>query len=76
MLGVELAVPTLDGSIVVKVPPGTQPEAQLRLRGKGLPRFGGKGKGDYYVRLTLRVPEHLSAEERKLYERLRALRSR
>lgn len=75
VLGMELTVPTLDGPVVVKVPAGTQPDAQLRLRGKGLPRFGAKGKGDLYVRLALRVPDKLSAEERRLYERLRALRT-
>jgi molecular chaperone DnaJ len=74
-LGAELSVPTLDGPVAVKVPPGTQPDAQLRLRGKGLPRFGGKGRGDLYVRLRLRVPQRLSSEERELYERLRALRA-
>jgi molecular chaperone DnaJ len=75
VLGAELAVPTLDGSITVKVPPGTQPDSQLRLRGKGLPRFGARGRGDLYVRLAVRVPERLTAEERRLWERLRALRA-
>lgn len=75
VLGAELSVPTFEGPVVVKVPPGTQPDAQLRLRGKGLPRFGAKGRGDLYVRLRLVVPERLSSEERKLYERLRALRA-
>ena len=37
-------------AIAVQVPPGAQPDAQLRLRGKGLPRFGGRGRGDLYVR--------------------------
>jgi molecular chaperone DnaJ len=75
VLGAELGVPTLNGSITVKVPPGTQPDSQLRLRGKGLPRFGTRGRGDLYVRLAVRVPEHVTAEERRLWERLRALRS-
>ena len=71
VLGGELSVPTLDGSITVKIPAGTQPESELRLRGKGLPRFGGRG--DLYVRLAVRLPERLTADERKLWERLRAL---
>jgi len=45
----------------------------LRLRNKGLPRFGGKGKGDLYLQVKLWVPEKLGSEERELYERLRAL---
>jgi molecular chaperone DnaJ len=74
VLGAEIPVPTLDGPIAVKVPAGTQPDSQLRLRGKGLPRFGGRGRGDLYVRLAVRLPERPGAEERKLWERLRSLR--
>ena len=76
VLGTELRVPTLDGPVALKVPPGTQPDAQLRLRGKGLPRFGERGRGDLYVRLALRLPERLTREERELWERLRARRGR
>lgn len=72
VLGTELEVPTLEGKVRVSVPPGTQPEATLRLRGKGLPEFGGKQRGDLYLRLHLHIPEKLSAEERSLYEKLRA----
>ena len=72
-LGTELKVPTLDGSITVKIPPGTQPDARLRLRGKGLPRFGARGRGDLYLRVSVRIPERLTAEARRLFERLRAL---
>jgi len=75
VLGAEIAVPTLDGVVSVKVPAGTQPEAQLRLRDKGLPRFGGRGRGDLYVRLAVVVPERLSAEERRLWQKLRSTRS-
>jgi molecular chaperone DnaJ len=45
----------------------------LRLKGKGLPEFGGKGRGDLFLRVDVRMPEKLSAEERKLWERLRAI---
>jgi molecular chaperone DnaJ len=74
VLGAEIPVPTLDGTITVKVPPGTQPGSQLRVRGKGLPRFGERGSGDLYVRLAVRLPERLSAEERRLWEKLRSSR--
>lgn len=76
VLGVELAVPTLDGSLALKVPAGTQPDAALRLRGKGLPRFGRSGRGDLYVRVSVKTPERLTREERKLWEQLKALRQR
>jgi molecular chaperone DnaJ len=73
VLGAEIRVPTLDGALTVKVPPGTQPDSELRLRGKGLPRFGARGRGDLYVRLAVRLPERPDAEARRLWERLRAL---
>lgn len=45
----------------------------LRLRGKGLPRFGGGMRGDLYVRLQVQVPERLSECQRQLFEQLRAV---
>jgi molecular chaperone DnaJ len=72
-LGTSLTVPTLDGEASVKAPPGTQPDGVLRLKGKGLPRFGGGGRGDLFLRLEVHVPEQLSPEEQQLYERLRSL---
>lgn len=77
VLGTALEVPTLDGTVTVTVPPGAQPDTVLRLRGKGLPPFGGGGAhGDLYLSLRIRVPETLSPEERQLYQRLRGLSSR
>ncbi len=73
VLGTRRTAPTLDGEISVKIPPGTQPDSVLRLRGKGLPAFGGGRRGDLYLRLNVRVPEKLSAKERRLYEDLREL---
>jgi molecular chaperone DnaJ len=71
VLGTSLTVPTLDGDASVTVPAGTQPDAVLRLRGKGLPRFQEKGRGDLYLRMKVHVPERLSARERQLYDSLR-----
>ncbi len=73
-LGATLDVPTLDGAASVKVPAGTQPGAVLRLRGKGLPQFGDGARGDLYVRVQVRIPEHLSAQQRRVFEQLRTLR--
>ncbi len=72
-LGTKLSVPTLDEPAEVTVPEGTQPGAVLRLRGKGLPHFGGGRRGDLYLRLTVEIPRQLGAEERALYVRLREL---
>lgn len=73
VLGRTLEVPTLDGHASVTVPAGTQPDSVLRLRGKGLPEFGGRGTGDMFVRMLLQVPQHLSPGEKALYEQLRKL---
>jgi molecular chaperone DnaJ len=71
VLGTSVDVPTLDGQVSVTVPAGTQPDSMLRLRGKGLPRFGGGARGDLYVRLQVHVPERLSDRQRQLFEQLR-----
>ncbi len=76
VLGTTLIVPTLESDATVTVPAGSQPDAVLRLRGKGLPVFQGQGRGDIYLRLKVHVPEHPSREESELYEKLRALRER
>jgi molecular chaperone DnaJ len=73
VLGTTLKVPTLEGSAEVMVPPGTQPGQILRLRGKGLPLFGARSRGDLNLRIEVRIPQRLTAEERALYEKLRAL---
>jgi molecular chaperone DnaJ len=76
VLGTTLKVPTLEGSINVTVPAGTRPDTVLRLKEKGLPDFGSNQIGDLYLRIGLQVPQHLSSEERVLYERLRAINNK
>lgn len=71
VLGTRIDVPTLDGPVSVKVPAGTQPDSMLRLREKGLPRFGGGARGNLYVRLQIHVPERLTDRQRQLFEQLR-----
>jgi len=62
-LGDRIAVPTLEGEGEVDIPPGTQPGDRLPLPGLGLPRIGGRGRGDVIAHLKLVVPVALSAEE-------------
>jgi molecular chaperone DnaJ len=76
VLGTSIDVPTLDGPVTTKVAPGTQPDTVLRLRGKGLPQFGGGGRGDLYVRLQVHIPQRLSDRQRRLFEQLRAVANR
>jgi len=62
-LGDKVDVPTLDGEGAVEIPPGTQPGETLALRGRGMPRIDGRGRGDIVAHLKLVVPSSLSAEE-------------
>jgi len=69
-LGDEIMVPTLDGNINLKIPSGTQSGKIFKLRGKGIPRLHGYGKGDELIRVLVWVPTRLSAEEKKLLKEL------
>jgi molecular chaperone DnaJ len=68
-LGTEVEVPTLDGPTLVKVEAGTQPGATLKLRGEGMPRIRGRGRGDLKVLVDVMVPTRLTGEQRELLER-------
>ncbi len=71
VLGTTRTVPCLDGDAPLTVPPGTQPGTVLRVAGRGLPRWGGPGRGDLRVSVAVRVPDRLGERERRLYEQLR-----
>lgn len=73
VLGTERTVPLLDGPVGLRIPPGIQPGAVLRLVGKGLPWLGGGGHGDVYVRVTVWIPDRLGDAQAELYRRLHAL---
>ncbi|MDP2471623.1 MAG: molecular chaperone DnaJ [Candidatus Palauibacterales bacterium] len=75
-LGAEVDVPTIiDGTAKLKVPQGIQSGQALRLRGRGMPRLRGSGRGDQVVRVLVWTPTTLSREERELLERLREVES-
>lgn len=71
-LGANVEVPTLDGSVTVKVPSGTQNGKILRVRGRGAPRPGG-GHGDLLVNVRVDVPQKLSKKEKELLEQFQQL---
>ena len=71
VLGATVNVPTLDGKAALRIPPGTTDKQQLRLRGKGLPSRNGS-RGDLYVIVTIRIPPHITPEEKILWEQLAA----
>lgn len=70
ILGGEIKVPTLDGSVMVKVPPGTQSGSLLRLRGKGIAKPKGKTVGDELVRVNVEIPRSLTAKQKQLVKEL------
>ncbi len=73
VLGAELAVPTLDGGAVVKLPAGKAPGTVLTLKGRGLPLLKSRSRhGDQFVKIQLDVPTALSEDQRR---RLAALES-
>jgi curved DNA-binding protein len=70
-LGAEVEVPTLEGRVKIKVPPGSKAGQKLRLAGKGLPKPDGAA-GDLYAVLSIAVPGTLTEREKELYEALRS----
>ena len=73
VLGTHLEVQTLEGTLLVNIPPGTQPDQVLRLPGKGLPRVNSDSRGDLNLRIQVHIPESLTDKEHELYEQLGAL---
>jgi molecular chaperone DnaJ len=69
-LGTTLTVPTVEGTEEVEVPAGAQHGHEIRLRGKGVPRLRGSGRGDLHVIVNVVVPPKLSKRERELLEQL------
>ena len=69
MLGAEISVPTLDGRVNIRIPPGTPSGQKLRVRGRGLPKRDGE-KGDLIVQTQVEVPNKVTDTERKLWEQL------
>jgi molecular chaperone DnaJ len=75
VLGGEAEIPTPKGKIALKIPPETQNGRVFRLGGQGMPHLGNSTKGDLMATIKVVLPTNLSAEEKKLFEELRQLRS-
>lgn len=70
VLGDEIKVPTLNGDMDLRIPPGTQPGKVFRLRSQGISHLRGGGTGDQLVTVSVQVPSHLTSEQRELFEKL------
>lgn len=65
-LGVEMEVPTLDGTATLRVPEGTQHGTSFRLKGHGMPHLRGSGRGDMRIKVNLKVPKKLDSRQKEL----------
>jgi len=63
-MGTEIKVPTVDGDVKYKVPGGTQSGTVFRLKGKGIPRVNGHGRGDQYVKVIVDIPKSLNDKQK------------
>jgi len=63
-MGAELEIPTIDGKVKYNLPAGTQTGTTFRLRGKGIPELRGRGRGDQYVTVNVKVPTSLNADQK------------
>lgn len=70
-LGTSIEVPTIEGKVRIKIPAGTQGGKIFRLKGKGLPSVQSYGRGDQLIHVNVWTPKKVTAEERKLLEKLR-----
>ncbi len=69
-LGTEKTVETIDGAVKIRIPQGTQPGTQIRLKGRGVHRVSGHGQGDHYIIVRVKIPSKLSRDQKKLLEEL------
>jgi len=72
-LGGEIRVPTLDGAVSLKIPPGTQSGSTFRIRGLGMPALQGPGKGDILTYVQVEVPTRLNHEQRESLQKFAEL---
>ena len=69
-LGADVKVPTLDGQVTVRIPPGTPSGKVIRVRGKGITSGNGKKPGDLLVTVDVQVPGELNDEQRAAVDSL------
>ncbi len=69
-LGGEIEVPTIDGPETLKIPAGTQPGTQFRMKSRGLPSVRGYGTGSLLVKVNIKVPEKLTKKQAELIREL------
>jgi len=73
VLGARIEVPTIEGSVKMKIPPGTPNGKKFRLAGKGVQPLKGTKKGDQYVEVEVIIPKNVSGRTKELFEELATL---
>lgn len=68
VLGDTIDVETVHGNVKLKIPQGTQPDALIRIKGKGVPHTKGTGLGDHYVRIKVEIPKKVNNRQKELLE--------
>ncbi|MFV0255036.1 MAG: molecular chaperone DnaJ [Erysipelotrichaceae bacterium] len=76
VLGAKIDVPTVYGDVELKIPEGTQPNTQFRLKGKGVIDIRGGSHGDQYVEVSVDIPKRLSVEEKDLFNKIKLKQSK
>ena len=69
-LGEKIEIPTVDGMVSLTLPEGVQTGQQLKLKGKGVPHFGGGGVGDHYVKINVLTPIGLPERGKEILREL------
>jgi len=71
-LGDEIEMKSLEGTnLLVEVPAGTETGKVLRISGKGIPHFGGYGRGNLYIEFKVKTPKKLSRKQKELFDKLK-----
>jgi curved DNA-binding protein len=71
VLGTSIDVPTIEGTVKrIKILPGTQNNTKIRMKGFGVPRLKGLGKGDQFVKIIVEIPKKLSERQMELVRKL------
>jgi molecular chaperone DnaJ len=70
VLGADIETPVLNGSVMLKIEPGTQPGKILRLRDKGIRHLNHSGRGDQLVKINVFIPNKINSKEKELFKEL------
>jgi molecular chaperone DnaJ len=70
VLGTEIEIPVLGGTVMLKIDPGTQPGKVLRLRDKGIKHLNHTGRGDQLVYINIYIPQKLTGKEKEYFKEL------